>query len=213
MPILAIDTALDACSAALLAGGEVLAERIEPMATGHAEAFFGILDEVFRDAGVKRADVAAIGVTVGPGSFTGIRVGLAAARGLALALSVPAHGVTTFQPFAEPHRAGHPDFAVLIDARRGAFYRQRFLNGVPGAAEIVPVAAPLEGLDPDTALAGPAASAVALEGHAVLAGAPHLPVAAVARLVVAGRGLLPSSPLYLREADAKPQGAAVLARR
>ena len=92
MLILALDTALETCSAALVRGGRVLAARSEPMARGHQERIAPLVDELAREAGIAFAEVDRIGVTCGPGSFTGLRVGLAFAKGLGFALGRPVVG-------------------------------------------------------------------------------------------------------------------------
>ncbi len=92
--VLGFDTSAAHCAAALLSGERLLAERLEPMNRGQAERLMPLLEDVLAEAGVAWADLTAIGVGVGPGNFTGIRIGVSAARGLALALGIPAVGVT-----------------------------------------------------------------------------------------------------------------------
>jgi tRNA threonylcarbamoyladenosine biosynthesis protein TsaB len=93
--VLAIDTALEACSAAVLDTEGKLVVRSLPMARGHAEALMPLIAETMSAAGTEFADLDRIAVTIGPGSFTGVRVGVAAARGIALAADKPAVGLTT----------------------------------------------------------------------------------------------------------------------
>src|SRR5450432_1394851 len=101
MTILALDTSGAACSVALRDGaGRLLAHRFEALARGHAERLMPMLREVMAEADVDFAALALIAVTTGPGSFTGIRVGLAAARGLALASGLPILGITAFEALA-----------------------------------------------------------------------------------------------------------------
>src|SRR3978361_1396056 len=95
MIVLGLDTALGACSVALLADGETLAHEHRTMQRGHAEALAPMFKPVMREAGLSFAALDRIAVTTGPGTFTGQRVGLAFARGLRLALGKPAIGVTT----------------------------------------------------------------------------------------------------------------------
>src|SRR6478609_5780043 len=105
MRILAIDTALEACSAAVLdteAGRTIAGESID-MARGHAEALMPLIARVMSDAQIDFSELGRIAVTVGPGSFTGMRVGIAAARGLALAAGRPAVGLSTLACYAAPH--------------------------------------------------------------------------------------------------------------
>lgn len=133
LTVLAVDTAQGCCSAALVRGGVVVAERAEPIKTGHAEALFGLIDEVLHQAQSTLRAVDRFAATIGPGSFTGLRVGLAAARGLGLAGGVPVVGVTTLAALAEQcltEHTGERGLAdVLVpsfDARRGELYWQAF---------------------------------------------------------------------------------------
>ena len=89
MRILAIDTATAACSAALMVGDAIVARRFVAMARGHAESLIPMVEAVLAEAGAAYGDLDLIATTVGPGTFTGLRVGLAAARGLAVAGSLP----------------------------------------------------------------------------------------------------------------------------
>ena len=131
MRILAFDTALDACSAAVWEDGRVLAHASVAAARGHAEILFPMLGRILDEAGLTYGDIDRFAATVGPGSFTGVRVGLAAARGLALGRGKPAVGVTTLEAIAA---TAARDFAlpvgariaVAIDARRGELYVQIF---------------------------------------------------------------------------------------
>jgi tRNA threonylcarbamoyladenosine biosynthesis protein TsaB len=98
--VLGIDTALDACSVALVRGRETLAQISEPMTRGQAERLAPMVREVMVQAGVAYADIDRVAVTTGPGSFTGVRVGLSFARALALAISKPCIGVSTLEALA-----------------------------------------------------------------------------------------------------------------
>ena len=104
MLILAIDTALDACAAGVLdtGVGKLIAQKSHPMKRGHAEALMPLIARVIRQAGIGFAALDRIAVTTGPGSFTGLRVGLSAARGIALAAGKPVVGVTTLTAYAAP---------------------------------------------------------------------------------------------------------------
>jgi tRNA threonylcarbamoyladenosine biosynthesis protein TsaB len=127
--VLAFDTATDRAASALVDGGEVLGERCSRASTLLAD-----VDALLRQAGAQPHDVTGLAVGIGPGSFTGIRIGLAAARGLALALDVPAAGVSTLDAFA----AGAPAATPVIDAKR----REVFVPGpravAPGDLEVEP---------------------------------------------------------------------------
>lgn len=109
MLILAFDTATDVATSALVSDGEVLGERLS-----RAVTLLEDVDALLRQAGAHTTDVEALAVGIGPGSFTGVRVGLATARGLALALGVPVAGVSTLDALA----AGAPGAVPVVDARR-----------------------------------------------------------------------------------------------
>ena len=128
MRILAIDTALEACSAALLDGDTVVAEETQEMARGHAEALMPMLARLRENAAFYFNVIYRIAVTVGPGSFTGLRVGISAARGLGLAAGRPVVGVTTLAAFAAPVIDSQHESPVLaaIDARHDHVYAQAF---------------------------------------------------------------------------------------
>src|SRR5436305_8407122 len=102
MLILAIDTALDACAAAVLDtdANRILAHESQPMKRGHAEALMPLIARVMKTSGIAFTSLDRIAVTTGPGSFTGLRVGLSAARGIALAAAKPAAGLTTLTAHA-----------------------------------------------------------------------------------------------------------------
>src|SRR3990170_680721 len=110
MLILAFDTATDVATSALLDDGRVLGERI-----GTARALVGDADELLAGADAAAADLDALVVGTGPGSFTSTRIGIAFARGLALALEIPGAGISTLDALAASHAGAHP----VIDARRG----------------------------------------------------------------------------------------------
>lgn len=121
--VLAFDTSAAACAAAVLSGQAVLAQAEEPMATGQAERLIPLCEELLARVDAGWHDLSVLGVGTGPGNFTGVRISVAAARGLALSLGVPAIGVTRLEALAE----GLPrPLAVVEDARRGAVYLQLF---------------------------------------------------------------------------------------
>ncbi|MEC7259820.1 MAG: tRNA (adenosine(37)-N6)-threonylcarbamoyltransferase complex dimerization subunit type 1 TsaB, partial [Pseudomonadota bacterium] len=121
--ILGFDTSAALCAAALLSGTRVLAERVEPMARGQAERLMPLLQEVLEDAGAGWGDLTRIGVGIGPGNFTGIRIAVSAARGLSLGLGIPAVGVDTLHAAALD--APRPALAT-VPATGGRFYLGRF---------------------------------------------------------------------------------------
>lgn len=130
MIVLAIDTAGTGCFAAVYdsAADTVLASAGADIGRGHAEQLMAFVDQALAESGKALADVSRIAVTIGPGSFTGIRVGVAAARGFALALSVPSVGVSTLASLAGSASKKHPGLPVLVamDAKRDELYCQIF---------------------------------------------------------------------------------------
>jgi tRNA threonylcarbamoyladenosine biosynthesis protein TsaB len=146
MLILAIDTALDACAAGVLDtdAGKLIARESQAMKRGHAEALMPLIARVIKEAGIGFAALDRIAVTTGPGSFTGLRVGLSAARGIALAAEKPVVGLTTLTAYAAPVvslNAGHPVISA-IDARHDQVYFQ-VVSG-DGGSLIRPRVAPIE---------------------------------------------------------------------
>jgi tRNA threonylcarbamoyladenosine biosynthesis protein TsaB len=128
MLILAIDTALDACAAAVLDTGtsKVIAMESQAMKRGHAEALMPLIARVMKESVLPFAALDRIAVTTGPGSFTGLRVGLSAARGIALAAGKPVVGLTTLSAYAAPivSEGGDQPVISVIDARHGHVYLQ-----------------------------------------------------------------------------------------
>lgn len=227
MRVLAIDCALDACSAAVLEGcrGMLLAGESAAMPRGHAEAVMPLIARVMERAAIGFKQLDRIAVTVGPGSFTGLRVGIAAARGLALAAGKPAIGVSTLAGLAAPHIAANEATPVVaaIDARHDCVYLQVF--GPDGRTRLAPQLAPLGeavrvALSSPSRIVGSAATRIA-EAAPARDGAPvridprRAPdIAWIARLgAAAAEREAPPKPLYLRAPDARPQDAARLPRR
>lgn len=223
MNILAIDTALAACSVAVLGEGRSVS-RVEPMPRGHAEALMPLVAEVLAEAGIGYAAIDRFAVTVGPGTFTGVRVGVAAVRGMALATGRPAIGISTLEGIAATHLAlaGAPQpVAVVMDARREEVYAQCYsADGRPlDEARAVAVDHLAASLPADVGTAVGTASAMLAEeagriGRTVLtAGAIAWPDPVVlGRLAAVRRAGDPPSPFYLRPPDARPQTSARLAR-
>jgi tRNA threonylcarbamoyladenosine biosynthesis protein TsaB len=228
MRVLAIDTALDACAAAVLDAErrDLLASETLAMTRGHAEALMPLVARVMDAARLEFSDVDRIAVTVGPGSFTGVRVGIAAARGIALAAGKPAIGLTTLAALTAPHVAGGFSGTVVpvIDARHGQVYMQVFGPGgravmPPRLASVREAAAAARSSTGPALITGSAAEAVAAEWPSdeppptvVTTSAPE--IVWVARLGAAAQAerALPR-PLYLRPPDARPQDAARIAHR
>jgi tRNA threonylcarbamoyladenosine biosynthesis protein TsaB len=218
MITLAFDTCLAACSAAVVEDGRVLARRSDPMLRGHQERLAPLVAEVMGEAGLAFDRLDRVGVTVGPGSFTGLRVGLAFAKGLGAALSIPVVGVGLLEALAEPFAADAPGtvFAVL-DAKRGQVYLQAFSGGAalmaPDALEIGVAQArlaELAGHGPATLVGGGAPLVAEVLPGARSFDADHADPAAIARLA-AGRAPVPPRPLYLRAPDARLPGGRELA--
>jgi tRNA threonylcarbamoyladenosine biosynthesis protein TsaB len=127
--VLSFDTATDVATSALVDDGEVLGER-----TSRAATLLEDVDALLRRAGARSRDVDAIAVGTGPGSFTSTRIGLAYARGLALALDVPVAGVSTLDALA----AGAEGCLPVIDARRGEVFLPGPVAVAPAAVELAP---------------------------------------------------------------------------
>ncbi len=209
--ILAFDTSGPHCAAALLSDGDVAVMRAVPMPRGQAEALMPLLQDVLAAGSIDLHDLSAIGVGVGPGNFTGIRISVSAARGLAMSLGIPAIGISTFEVVA--HDCGHIASLISLPAPRGQAYVQPFLNTDPlGAPRLIDPAAPPEDL-PVTAhslVAGHRADEIAQAfGAGSTRGAETNIAASIAR--IAGRRLGTGAepldrpkPLYVRMADAAP---------
>jgi len=209
MIVLALDTALGACSVGVMQEGRLLASLSEPMARGHQERLAPMVREIMASSGVPFAALERIGVTIGPGSFTGLRVGLSFGKGLALALNTPCVGVGALEALAASVESTGPCVAV-IDAGRGAVYLQVFDDGAPlSAPDRLPLeiaaARVVELRSGRATLVGPGAAllaGVALGARIRAIEAPDIVV--VARLAAAGR-VSPPRPLYLRPPDALPR--------
>jgi tRNA threonylcarbamoyladenosine biosynthesis protein TsaB len=227
MRVLAIDTALGACSAAVLdtEQGGIVASASQPMMRGHAEALIPLLGRVTAEAHMAFRDFDRVVVTTGPGSFTGLRVGIAAARGIALSIGKPAVGLSTLSAYAAPHLAGDENTPVVvaIDARHQHVFLEVF--GPGGRTVIAPRLAPLReaaraAAEAPARIVGTAAQAVA-DALAATGAAPiqvdqrDAPdIDWVARMGAAlPEGQSPPKPQYLRAPDAQPQNAAQLPRR
>jgi tRNA threonylcarbamoyl adenosine modification protein YeaZ len=227
MRVLAIDTALAACSAAILdtKQGGIIASASLPMVRGHAEALIPLLARLLDEARMLLRNFDRVVVTTGPGSFTGLRVGISAARGIALAAGKPAVGLSTLLAYAAPHLADDETIPVVaaIDARHQHVYLQVF--GPGGRTVIAPRLAPLSeavraAAEAPARLVGSAAQAIA-DGLAAAGAVPVIvdargapDITWVARMGAAvPEGQSPPKPQYLRAPDAQPQNAAQLPRR
>ncbi|TFL19399.1 tRNA (adenosine(37)-N6)-threonylcarbamoyltransferase complex dimerization subunit type 1 TsaB [Jannaschia formosa] len=191
---LGFDTSAAHCAAALVSGDRVLAVCVEEMRKGQAERLMPLLEEVLAEAGVAWTDLTALGVGTGPGNFTGTRIAVAAARGLALGLDIPAEGVGAVEALAQGR-----EVTVCLPAPRDAVH-------VGWGASLLTLA-PEEAPPPDwpADLTGPAAGELAARlGRACL---PAPPLAAGVARIAAARaapGRARPAPIYLRPADAAP---------
>jgi len=220
MIVLAIDTAGVDCSAALYdsAAGKVLSAVTETIGKGHAERLMAVIDEALAAATLPLKAVERVAVVIGPGSFTGIRVGVAAARGLGLALGVETVGVTTLEVLARKFLDEHPGRPVVVamDAKRDEVYTQAF-------------SARAEALSHPAALSPEGASELASSLSAVTTGSwvehslgkgvaenddrDRFDITVVARIAAEKPAdAQRPKPLYLRGPDAKPQTGFALAR-
>ena len=198
MITLAIDTAAPRLQLGLLRADGSVDISVDEIATGHAELIFARIATLLERNGLTYADLARVAVTTGPGSFTGLRIGLSAARGIALARGIPAVGIPSLLALSLAAPAGEA-VSVLVDARRDEAYFQNFsAPGQPlGAAQL---------------LAMDAARAAVLPGATLL----ETPFVDIALLAAYGATVDPAThqpePDYIRDADAKPQTAARIAR-
>lgn len=224
--ILAFDSSGGACSVAVAEARRVLAERQETMERGQAERLAPLIESTLRSAGRSLAELDAVAVTTGPGSFTGLRIGIAMAKGIAQALGLPLIGVASFDAVARAARPGlaGPALCILLESRRAEVYLQLF--AATGEPRSEPLALAPEELAPwlsarlsgaPVRLAGDAAARLAdgLAGAGVAAtlsgvGGPSARFVAeiAADRLAAGCLAAPVEPLYLRPPDVtQPRGS------
>ncbi|WP_019219929.1 tRNA (adenosine(37)-N6)-threonylcarbamoyltransferase complex dimerization subunit type 1 TsaB [Bartonella florencae] len=227
MLILAIDTASIYCAVALIRHKSVIARINERMHKGHAEKLIGYIAQVMNQANIILNQVDRIAVNIGPGSFTGVRVGVSTARALALALEIPAVGVSALEALASQttiNKNTASAITVVIEAGKGMFYHQNFNTnltplGAPGLKTIEDI---IEDLPQQTKLIGPAADIVAfyMENNKIskkivldkiLCEAAD--IVSYAYLAANKQPQSPPCPLYLRNADAKQQTDFALPRK
>ena len=222
MNILALDTAQNACSVAVMnkAGSahDDIAREFEWRPRGHAEVLALMIKRVMAQAGMSFSDLDLVAVTIGPGSFTGLRVGIATARGIALAASIPLIGISSFEAVAaniEQDKGEALPICVIFDARRGEVYVQLF------GADLKALSRPCACLPTEVADILPAQKTIAIGSGVELVSealgsnaqllvptaALNVPDAAIiANLALVGQPhTQPVEPLYLRAPDAKPQ--------
>jgi tRNA threonylcarbamoyladenosine biosynthesis protein TsaB len=203
--ILALDTALETCSACLYEEGRVIGALFEPMVKGHAERLIPMIDEVFKTVSKKPSDITLIAVTIGPGSFTGLRVALAAARSMGVALDIPVTGVSTLDALSYGHKG---KVLSLIDARHHKSYAQMLDNG---DVILPPALYDNEALralytENKCVLVGSSAKYLSHENHET-----QIKIEAVAALAMRNQPR-EASPFYLKEADVTPQIKGIIAR-
>lgn len=229
MNILALDTSMGACSAAVLrtdGAAERLCVRQETMARGHAEALMPMVAEVMEEAGLRFAEIDLIAATTGPGSFTGVRIAIAAARGLALVTHAKLFGTDSLTVMAKVALAcgvlGSGPFAVAVDARRGMLYSGLY-DEAGRKCEGPVLIAPDEVINllPSGLRVAAGSGAILLaeaggrRGHPLEAKLAELQPSAeaLAEIAFASGETVPTlRPLYLRPPDAKPQMPAMLRR-
>lgn len=180
MNILAFDTSGPHVTAALLSGGTIIAQKHEDMARGQAERLLPLLEEVLGAANMKWSDLDRIGVGIGPGNFTGIRISVSAARGLALGLSIPAVGVSLFQTTA---RLSNWTQVAVAAARDKAYYWDPEKMHAPALMDVLAQSVKAW------------SSEHSAQAHVI----------AIAELAAAARApFAPPAPLYIKAADAAP---------
>lgn len=211
MKVLALDSATAACSAAIWIDGALAAHEMLAMTRGHAEALLPLVERVRAAAGINFAALDRLAVTRGPGHFTGLRAGLAAARGLALALGKPLLGVTTLEAIAAPAQAAGCVIVAILDSKRATPYLQAFAADLrpltpPAAQSVGDFAAALAQAQAGASFvvvgdraADMIAALTACGAAATAAAAPPLPDAAVVARLAAAAPLpdAPPAPLYL----------------
>ena len=224
MKILVLDTAASICAATIYdtQSNEVLGECRHDIGKGHAEVLMDYVGQAVKQAGMSMAQLDRIAVNIGPGSFTGVRIGVAAARGFALALKIPAVGVSAFLALAAEVQDKHKDRAatILFTGHRGELYVQSFAADQvaltqPMTMILTEAVAYIQSLDPSIILAGSAAESVnealgnQFETDCIVSTSQMQYFARI------GAGLpqdaLPK-PLYMRGPDAKPQSGFALPR-
>lgn len=214
MKILSLDTAMAACSAAVIdtERDQPLGSAFVPMERGHAEALPPMVVDVLRSSGCRVSEIERIAVTTGPGTFTGVRIGLAFARGLGLARGIPVVGIDSLSAIAANEESNgavlvvsdarnDEVYAAFFDARR-ALVRPPHVSTAAGASAGVPAGTRVLGTAAQTVITA------SRRDDLVISAANALPVAAnFARMVLDGDARSMPAPLYLRAPDAKPQSA------
>ncbi|SFN78613.1 tRNA threonylcarbamoyl adenosine modification protein YeaZ [Mesorhizobium sp. NFR06] len=223
MKVLAVDCAANLCAACVYDAGaqKELGRAVRDLGKGHAEHLMAVIETVLQVGGIGYHDLDAVAVSIGPGSFTGLRVGVSTARGLALALKIPAIGVTTLEALAAEGAKAFPGHAVLaaLDAGREEIHAALYdaaLAETYGPAVTTLSEATAMAIGAEAVLVGTAAPRIAsAAGRAFDIGpvAATSDIATYARLASTRQPGEKPKPLYLRGADAKPQAGFVLPRQ
>ena len=223
MKLLAIDCAANLCAACVYDAGadRELGRQVLDLGKGHAEHLMAVIETALKASNIGYQDLDAVAVSVGPGSFTGLRVGVSTARGLALALKIPAIGVTTLEALAAEAATSFPDRIVLaaLDAGRDEIHAalyDRALVLTYGPAVTSLSEATAMALDAAAVLAGTAAPQIASATGRAFDIGPVAATADIATYARLGAAKIPGEkpkPLYLRGADAKPQAGFILPRQ
>lgn len=209
MITLGLDASGAACAAAIIEDGDVRARQSETIGRGHAERLAGLTQAALSEAGLEPAALDRIGVIAGPGAFTGLRVGVAFARGLGLTLGVPALGLSALEVWA---RAVNPDgdrpVLAAHDARRGDLAWAVYGPGQRSEMRLTPISEAADAAralnDPIVTGSGAALLGAALGQTLTASGPPDIVL--TAKIAAARHDLTPALPLYQRPPDAKLPG-------
>lgn len=231
MLCLAIDTAGPYCSAALFGDNGALASESERVGRGHAERLMPMIDGLLARSAAAYRDISRIGVTTGPGSFTGVRIGISTARGLALALDVEAFGIGVMDVMIEqasrlPGVAAATIFVAVLPAARSDIFVQaaRMSEDRTGSPDILLPATKMsveealgwiDGRNGSICLFGSGAAAIGRDELLLCgpaAAADHADIGLLAEMARRGAGTSPPRPLYLRAPDARPQAGKAVER-
>jgi len=211
--LLAIDTSAHLCAACLydVSLNKVIAEDTRDIGRGHAEILMGVIESCLKQSKLEYTDLNEIRVTIGPGSFTGVRVGMAVARGFALSLKIPAIGINTLEACAvlANQNSYNGKLVTLIDAKRGEAYC-KIEDEAPFIISFEKLADQLK--DKDIVLCGSGSAAfnqITGADHVILHKEATAPIALIASMKTKNKDM-PLEPLYLRNADAKPQAGFIL---
>ena len=202
--ILGIDTSLNNCSVSLSCGAILLAEKASSQIREKSENLFSLVDQVFNEANLELKSLTAIGVCVGPGNFTGLRIGISAAKGLAMALKIKVFGVSRFIALVE---SNEPTIAI-IKSTNEIFYTQEFINQKPSKSPTSQTLTELMSArySPNTIISGDSAITLSQSLNLRFGMSESIPSAKHISSKILGyleNGGPSPAPLYVREPDAK----------